>query len=80
MYFIGLTSRTPILRPSRLEQGGTVAHRPWPVRPHRSASRSTTRKPTLWRVCRKRSPGLPSPQITFMARPMVVGRRYPHLP
>ena len=43
--------------------------RPLPVQPARSASRSTTSQPMLWRVPAYCEPGFPSPTTTFTRPP-----------
>src|SRR5450759_2985314 len=48
--------------------------RPRPAQPARSASRSTTIQPMLWRVFAYCSPGFPSPTTTFTLPPRGGGR------
>ena len=51
------------------DAGRGVTRRAWPVQPARSASRSSTIQPTLWRVSSYRLPGLPSPTTIFKPAP-----------
>ena len=62
----GLTSvrSRPVKRPRTTVEASRS--RPRPAQPARSASRSSTIQPTLWRVSRYCSPGFPSPTTILL--------------
>ena len=69
MYVVGLTSTRSRSAAAAAHGDRGVARLPRPVQPARSAMRSSTIQPTLWRVPSYCLPGLPNPTTIFTVAP-----------